>query len=641
VLLAPGAVGLYLGFSSGGFFPGATGVAATVLLLVLVLRISLAGRPFEGLGWVAGVSAGALALLAAWTLASAAWSDAPARALLEYNRTLLYLVAVLLAGSLAWTEARLRLAVAGVLVAFLAICVVAFATRTFPDVFPSNPGIAPERLEYPLGYWNALGLLAGLTFVGFVHLTASAREAGAVRVVSAGLVPLLGSTLLLTFSRGAVAVTIAGLVAYGCLARGRMLLTATAATIPPLAVAVVATYQADLLGSKRSASAAAADQGADLALVVGAAAVVAALLRWLLLRADRRLLAAPLNRGRTARRVLAACAAAGAVAAFFVADAPGEVSRQYENFVEGDRIPVERQRERLTQVGNDGRLDQWEVALDAASLEPVHGNGAGTFATLWRQERNRPAVRHDAHSLYVETVAELGWVGLLLIVTAIGTLLLGVARRTRGPDRPLMALVLVLGGMWAVHAGLDWDWEMPVLGVPLVGLCALAAARERSESGATAGGLGRIVPTLFLLVLAITPASIALSQDRLNAGVRAFLAGDCDRAIDYSLDAAAALPVRPEPFQLMGFCDARLGRHALAATVMRNAIRLDPDNWEFRYSLAIVRAAAGRDPRPELRAALELDPRSGLIQSQLRRLGGDDPRVWQRRARGAPLPFQP
>jgi hypothetical protein len=73
---------------------------------------------------------------------------------------------------------------------------------------------------------------------------------------------------------------------------------------------------------------------------------------------------------------------------------------------------------------------------------------------------------------------------------------------------------------------------------------------------------------------------------------------------------------------------------------MRNAVRLDPDNWEFRYSLAIVLAAAGSDPRPDLRAARALDPESPLLEKAWRRFRGEDPKVWQRRARGAPLPFQ-
>jgi hypothetical protein len=640
LVLAPAALALYLGLNSGGFFPGATGTAAVALLVLLAARAVLADRPFEGLGWSGGLAAGALALLAAWTLASALWSDAPARALLEYDRTLLYLATVLLLGSLAYSERRARVALAGVVLAATAICAVAFIVRTLPETFPVDTGIVPKRMAYPLGYWNALGLLAGFALLGCTHLTASDRVRGAGRVLAAAALPLLGAALLLTFSRGAIVATIGGLLLYACAARSRLLVTGLAATAVPTAVALVATYRADLLASDRPTSAAAADQGADLALIVLAAALAAGILRWCLLRVDWRLARASWRQRPWLARGVAGTLAVAAVVAFFVGDGPSELSRQYDNFVEGDTIPAEKQRERLTQIGNNGRLGQWDVGLEAAAAEPLRGVGAGGFATLWTREREGTLVVHDGHSLYVEAFAELGAVGLGLLLAAIVALVVGVARRTRGGDRPLAAAVLALTCTWAVHAGVDWDWEMPVLGAPLLGLCALMVARPPGEGRRPPGGMRRVVPALGFLVLAIAPASVAISQNRLNESVRAFRAGDCERSISLALDSAAAVPVRPEPFQLLGFCDARLGRHELAERVMRNAVRLDPDNWEFRYSLAIVLAAAGRDPRPELEAALALDPRSRLLRTAERRFATNDRAVWQRRARGAPLPFQ-
>jgi cytochrome c-type biogenesis protein CcmH/NrfG len=194
--------------------------------------------------------------------------------------------------------------------------------------------------------------------------------------------------------------------------------------------------------------------------------------------------------------------------------------------------------------------------------------------------------------------------------------------------------------MWVVHTGVDWDWEMPVLGAPLLGLCALAVATPPRARAAAPGGMRRIVPALVLLVLAITPVTVVVSQNRLNASVQAFRDGDCERSIALALDSVSALPVRPEPFQVMGFCDTREGRHEVAERVMRNAVRLDPDNWEFHYSLALVLAAAGRDPRPALARALALDPRSPLLRRVTRRFAGAEATVWQRRALDAPLPFQ-
>ena len=89
-LTLPGLATAWLGFRAGGFFPGQVGLVALTLALVLVGRITLARRPFEGWSPALALASGALAGLAVWTLASALWSDAPARALAEFDRTLLY-----------------------------------------------------------------------------------------------------------------------------------------------------------------------------------------------------------------------------------------------------------------------------------------------------------------------------------------------------------------------------------------------------------------------------------------------------------------------------------------------------------------------------------------------------------------------
>ena len=97
--LSPGALTVYLAFQSGGFFPGATAVATLIVLALLVLRVLLARDPIQGLSAPLALAAGALTLLAVWILASSAWSDSTARALTEFDRTLLYLLALVLFGT--------------------------------------------------------------------------------------------------------------------------------------------------------------------------------------------------------------------------------------------------------------------------------------------------------------------------------------------------------------------------------------------------------------------------------------------------------------------------------------------------------------------------------------------------------------
>src|SRR3954447_11179164 len=158
--LLPGALTLYLSFQSGGFFPGATGVAALALILFLLWWVLLAQRPVAGFSVPLGVAAGALILLAVWTLASAGWSDAAARALTEFDRLLLYLLVLVVFGSLPRTSTTARWLIYGLAGAMTLVCLSGFITRTVPDFWSAPPEFQRNRLSYPVGYWNALGLMA-------------------------------------------------------------------------------------------------------------------------------------------------------------------------------------------------------------------------------------------------------------------------------------------------------------------------------------------------------------------------------------------------------------------------------------------------------------------------------------------------
>jgi Flp pilus assembly protein TadD len=114
---------------------------------------------------------------------------------------------------------------------------------------------------------------------------------------------------------------------------------------------------------------------------------------------------------------------------------------------------------------------------------------------------------------------------------------------------------------------------------------------------------------------------------------------DCKTAISGALGSLDALKVRPAPYEILGYCDARLGQDSLAEAAMANAIERDPDNWETHYGMAIVRAAAGQDPMPQLRRARQLNPLEPIILEALHAMRGANPRQRERRAAGARLPI--
>jgi len=150
------------------------------------------------------------------------------------------------------------------------------------------------------------------------------------------------------------------------------------------------------------------------------------------------------------------------------------------------------------------RVDYWSAAWSQWEENAWLGAGAGTFARYWQHEEAPVAVR-DAHSLYLETFAELGPVGLVLLLGALAIPLLAALNAR---DHPLTGTGVSAYTAYLVHAGLDWDWEMPA--VTLVGiLCAvglLAAGRQRANE-ITIGSRGRRA----LAVTALAIAGFALA----------------------------------------------------------------------------------------------------------------------------------
>src|SRR5581483_2109629 len=98
-------------------------------------------------------------------------------------------------------------------------CAYGLLTRLFPERAGYVDTIAGQRLEAPLGYWNALGLFAAIGLL-----------------LAAGLV---APTLYFTFSRGGWVALAAGLAALVALDRRRLqFLAALAASAVWAAVAV-------------------------------------------------------------------------------------------------------------------------------------------------------------------------------------------------------------------------------------------------------------------------------------------------------------------------------------------------------------------------------------------------------------------
>jgi hypothetical protein len=554
---------------------------------------------------------------AVWTLASALWSHALDRALVEFDRALLYLLLLVLFGLLPRRRWRIPLMTRGLAAGALVVCTVSLITRVLPHLWPTPAALANNRLSYPITYWNALGILASIGILLLLGIASNPRESWFGRSVAAVGVPIAATTLFLTFSRGAIAALVVSLLVFLMIGWSRALPGALLATVPTTAFALLVTYHANLLDTLQPTTPGAVIQGHRVAIVVALAALAAGVIRAAVTPLERRLrgIGARFAVSRRVRRGGAAAALVTVVALAVAAGGPAWISTRYAQFFKGSPVSTADLRARLTDPSSNGRTEHWHVALKVFARSPVRGTGAGTFEFSWYRYRGSAGPVVDAHNLYLETLSELGVVGFVLLVGTLVAILVALARRRRGPNRVIYAALLSAVLAWVLHAAVDWDWEMPVVTawVFAIGGAALAAGGSSSRRHVI-GPRGRVPLAVALLVVAVTPTALMLSEDHLARAADAFETGNCARAEPEAVSSINVLAVRPEPYQILGYCDISDGRAQDAVAAMTKAVHQEPGSWEYHYGLAIADSYAGSDPRPQLAAALRLDPGDPLVE---------------------------
>jgi O-antigen ligase len=136
-------------------------------------------------------------------------------------------------------------------------------------------------------------------------------------------------------------------------------------------------------------------------------------------------------------------------------------------------------------TAQSNRYEYWKVAVRAFADHPLAGTGSAGFRVQWLRERPFAESVHDAHSLYLETAAELGVCGLLALLACCGGLVVGAVRAVRR-ERAAAAGAAAALAVWLLHAGLDWDWEMPALSLVALVLGARLLAGGPGDRAAAA-----------------------------------------------------------------------------------------------------------------------------------------------------------
>jgi O-Antigen ligase len=459
-----------LAFFAGGYFDQPRLVAALVACLLVLVAALVSPRPLpsslEGRIALAG-----LAALAAFTWLSVLWAPLRGPAADDGERLLLYAAALVAAAALLRERRVARAVEPAIAAGITATMAWALSERVLPGVFQLKRSVsAVGRLEQPLTYPNALGALAAIGFLLCTRIAGDTERRTPMRAAAAAAAVVLALSTYLTLSRGAFVAGGAGLVLLALVVPTRAQLRAAAITLVLGAVASAAASRFDWVTSLDGSRAHGRGQGAALlGILVVLMAAAAAAAAWSARRGATEA-GGDVMSGRRLRP-LAVLAAVAAAAAFAIS---ASIEREPANPAQGGTASAGRLRSLQS-----NRYYYWPVALRAFAHHPVAGVGSAGFRVEWLRERPRPEPAQDAHSLYVETLGELGLIGFLFLAMFLGGV--GVcAWRALRLDRALAAGPAVALAAWAIHAGLDWDWEMPALSLEAIVVAGLLiAARER------------------------------------------------------------------------------------------------------------------------------------------------------------------
>ena len=528
-----------LGAESGGYYPTAWG-AATVGALAVASGAAVRANGVRAHGSFFGLFVG----FAAWVALETMRPGAATRGVPELERDLVYL-AVAWAGLQLLRRETVAAALAGVASAVCAL-VLDGLVHILSPVHIAADAYEGRLLFRPLGYANACGILAAMGAV--IALGAAARS----RAAAAALVPLT-LALALSGSRGAVLALLLGLAAVAGLHPQRRELAGTALVVLPVPAAIaVFALRSHVTDVDVSSSVVARD-----CVIVGAAACVAVVLQ-AVLAAKRFRIVVPVGPVAVAAVAAAAAAVAGAA------------------------------------LGLGDRTAYWRVAWLDVRSHPLLGSGPGTFAREWLAHRPVPTGALNAHNLYLETLAELGPLGLALLAATLAVPLVVVVVRRRSP---IAAVAAGAYTTFLAHAAVDWDWQMPAVAIAglLCGICALrAAAGDERPSRRT------LRPALALTsVVALAVAAAGIGNAELSAAARG-------RSAEAARTAAALQPWSAVPQRLLAEFALARGDRAQARRLLSAALRRDPTDAGSWYDLALAGMPAQREAAAARLA--QLDP---------------------------------
>jgi branched-subunit amino acid transport protein len=546
----------------------------------------------------------------------------------EADRVLVYLGVFVAAFLVAQTDQRRQRFGEGIGIAIVGVVLLALASRLLPHVFAlSAEKSNGSRLLYPLQYWNAVGIFCAMATPLLLWLSRRSLVAF-LRPAAAAAIPAVILALYFTFSRGGIVVMVVATALLLALSHDRLWMLGTVLIGAICAVPAILYANSHAAIADNVPGGEIAGQGFTTLLILLAGTAVALGLFWAQRRSERKRGRLPMRALAISRdtRVLRGIGIAILLVLVVLGIAFG--GRAWDKFSSADLGVSATGAAHVGEVTSGGRVQFWEVALEAFGEKPLAGHGAGTYQFSWTQHRPVVMTNHSAHSVYLQALAELGLVGGLLTLGMVLFLLwVGVAawRASSGRQRELNAVLLVTSFALALGFAFDFFWEIAGVGVVFfLSTGALVAARcgqlwrarnadrgRPEDSARSSQRFGLVIAGLAISWLSMLALIGPLLVDHeLDSSTKAFVAGNTDAAIGDANTAKSIEPWAASPYRQLGLIAEEEGEYEEAIHRYDQAIERENRNWTLYFIRARAEHAAGQEDaaQADLAEAKRLNP---------------------------------
>jgi hypothetical protein len=648
-LLAAGLICFITFYAKGGGVNLASTATTEIVLTLLSGALAAAAllfAPSRERGW-GSWSLGLLLAFTFLTALSVIWSVKPDDSWRDAGRMLAYSGVFGAALALArLAPGRWAALIGGIVLAGTVVCGYALLTKIFPSLAPTN---SFARLEEPIGYWNAIGLTAAMGAIGCMWL--GSRRAGHA-LLSALAYPAMGlmlSTLVLAYSRGALVAFAIGLALWFCMVPLRLRGAAVLIVGGVGAAAIVIwDFSKHALSSEQVAIAERASAGHQLGVLLVAMLALLTLAGIAIGFVTARHAPSLVLRRRAGAVllgliVLGVLAFAGALAHSHRGFS-GSISHAFDSLTNPNAKPPPNTPGRLTAVASV-RARYWKEALQVFDAHPALGAGAEGYATAHLRYRHETLTVTHAHGFVVQTLSDLGLVGIAISFALLLAWLAAAGRATHPfnrrwapwsswrsrvtdarpgwrrvgandlalytPERIGLLSMLCLVVVFGAHSLIDWTWYVP--GNACVALMCAGWLAGRGPLAAVPAAV-----TLEERQFART-ATHSRAREWVNRGRLVWTPREPGfaRTLAVGVVIVAALLAAWTQWQPQRSEDARQQALALLATnkpaalaAANRAVARDPLSAEARFTLADVQQVSGQhaQARDTLRNAVSKQP---------------------------------